>query len=86
MNATFMLSSDKRSDQVNIRLRLYVTLGTRQRDAQVTDRIRPEAVAGHECYILAQQQFARELLGAEPAGADVEQYEHAALENRQPNC
>ena len=54
-------------------------LGSGQRDAQVTDGTRPKAVAGQECNVLAEQQFARKTLGAEPASAYVEQYEHAAL-------
>src|SRR6516225_10195653 len=59
-------------------------LGSGQRDAQVTDGTRPKAVAGQECNVLAEQQFARKTLGAEPASAYVEQYEHAALGRNGP--
>src|SRR5271169_7107986 len=54
-------------------------LGGGQRDAQVTDGTRPEAVARQQNDVLAEQQFPRKILRAEPAAADVEQHEHAAF-------
>src|SRR5689334_7879734 len=54
-------------------------LGRRQRDAQVTTSTRPEAIAGQQGDVFAEQQFPREILRAEAAAADVEQHEHAAL-------
>src|SRR5271169_5758011 len=50
-----------------------------QRDAQVTYRTRPEAVARKQGDVFAREQGAREILRTETGPADVEQHEHAAF-------
>src|SRR6185437_5051724 len=55
-----------------------------QRDAQMAGRARPEAVGRENRDALALEQALGEFLGAEAAGADVEQHEHAALGRGDP--